>query len=68
MGRILTVTTRSVKGVTTIEDGEKVYGYIFHQVFTDGQYVYDPFLSRAPVPLGDWRALMRALNPGATIR
>jgi hypothetical protein len=37
----------------------------YHQVYTDGRYVYDPRLSSEPVPKGDWEIMIRSLNPKA---
>lgn len=40
----------------------------YHQVYTDGKYVYDPRLSTRPIPKGDWEQHMRNINPtGVTI-
>jgi hypothetical protein len=38
----------------------------YHQVYTDGRYVYDPRLSPEPVPKGDWEIMIRSLNSEAT--
>jgi filamentous hemagglutinin len=40
--------------------------FTYHQVYTDGQYVYDPRLTSEPIPKGDWEIMMRSLNPGAS--
>lgn len=44
------------------------HGFVYHQVFTDGKYVYDPRLSSSAVPKGDWTQMIRGLNPGALIK
>ncbi len=36
-----------------LEHGKIDSGFKYHEVFTDGRYVYDPRLSNAAVPLGD---------------
>ncbi|WP_329314473.1 MULTISPECIES: putative T7SS-secreted protein [unclassified Streptomyces] len=42
--------------------------YEFHQVYTDGRYVYDPTLSLDPVPRGDYERALRSQNPERVIR
>ncbi len=42
--------------------------YVFHEVYTDGRYAYDPRLSQTPIPLGDYQNVMRSLNPGMSWR
>jgi hypothetical protein len=37
--------------------------YIYHQVYTDGRYVYDPRVSVDAIPKGDWEIMIRSLNP-----
>ena len=69
-GRIIEVTPNEGRllklyeyGVTTEEE------FRYHQVYTDGQYVYDPRLEldRA-IPKGDWEKLIRGLNPNANFK
>jgi hypothetical protein len=54
------------KELTTYEYGRPM-DYFYHQVYTDGRYVYDPRLSSYPVPKGDWEAMIRGLNPRGLI-
>lgn len=54
------------KDLTLYEMGERQDGFDYHQVYTDGQYVYDPRLSSEPVPKGDWEIMIRSLNSEAT--
>jgi hypothetical protein len=54
------------KKLTLYEFGERDNRFTYHQVYTDGQYIYDPRLSSEPVPKGDWEIMIRSLNPGAT--
>ncbi len=56
------------KDLTLYEMGERQDGFDYHQVYTDGQYVYDPRLSLEPVPKGDWEIMIRSLNSEATFR
>jgi hypothetical protein len=37
--------------------------YFYHEVYSDGRYIYDPRLSSKPIPRGDYLRLMRKLNP-----
>jgi hypothetical protein len=37
-----------------------------HQVFTDGNFVFDPMASPTPIPRGEYEALIRRLN-GPTV-
>ncbi|WP_446224171.1 RHS repeat-associated core domain-containing protein [Nocardia sp. IBHARD005] len=48
--------------------GRILEGYVFHEVYTDGRYAYDPRLSQTPIPLGDYQSVMRSLNPGMSWR
>jgi hypothetical protein len=52
--------------LTLYEFGKRQDGFDYHQVYTDGRYVYDPRLSLEPIPKGDWEIMIRSLNPGAT--
>jgi hypothetical protein len=69
-GKILTFTPRNNSPLDTIKVPELVNGrivpqdYVYHSVFTDGQYVYDPRLSDNPIPLGDYNRLIDRLNSG----
>ncbi|MFJ9902304.1 LamG-like jellyroll fold domain-containing protein [Streptomyces sp. NPDC101152] len=45
------------EGGTTVE-------YSYHQVYTDGRYVYDPRMSSDAIPRGDFMKMIRSLNPG----
>lgn len=65
-GNILEVTPADGKKLTLIEFGRVEKEYVFHHVYTDGTYVYDPKLSTSPVLLDEWRAYIKALNPGST--
>ncbi|GGO81389.1 RHS repeat-associated core domain-containing protein [Nonomuraea cavernae] len=48
--------------------GKSVEEYVFHVVYTDGKYVYDPRFSSSPVPMSDYDRMMRRLNPGIIIK
>jgi len=47
------------------EAGNMVRQYYNHYVYTDGGYVFDPRLSRVPIPWGDYLRLLKGLNPEA---
>jgi filamentous hemagglutinin len=62
-GKILRVIPNEYDNLKVLEkSGTQTYYY--HDVYTDGKYVYDPRLSSDPVPLGDWERMMRGMNPG----
>jgi hypothetical protein len=64
-GKIIEVTPKN-KGqkLTLFENGGKTPpDFIYHQVYTDGKYIYDPRLSSKPVPKGDWESMIKKLNP-----
>ncbi|MEU8248435.1 RHS repeat-associated core domain-containing protein [Nonomuraea sp. NPDC048916] len=44
--------------------GRSIEDYVFHVIYTDGKYAYDPRFSSTPVPLGDYHRMMSRLNPG----
>jgi filamentous hemagglutinin len=67
-GSIIRVTPGSSSTLTLLENGRTVGGYAYHEVYTDGRYVWDPYISRDPIPLGDWQRLMGNLNPGMVIK
>jgi hypothetical protein len=62
-GKILEVRPKAPGTLKLMEDGVLSESNFFHQVYTDGKYVFDPRLSQSPVPLGDWTRHMKALNP-----
>lgn len=53
--------------LSTAAYGEIDPGQVYHQVLTDGRYVFDPRLASQPIPKGDWEAHMRAINPDGVI-
>jgi filamentous hemagglutinin len=64
--RILRVATADGADVLTHQGGG-IGRFAFHDVFTDGKYVFDPLLHGSPIPLGDWKSYMKKLNPSASI-
>jgi hypothetical protein len=66
VGEIIEVLPAQGQYLNLYEYGKEVDGFIYHQVYTDGKYVYDPRLSPDPVRRGEWEEMIRKLNPGAT--
>ena len=44
--------------------GARTVPYDYHEVYTDGRYIYDPELRSTPIPLGDYERSLRLLNGG----
>ncbi|MET8800953.1 hypothetical protein ABZV91_31825 [Nocardia sp. NPDC004568] len=51
----------------TVEEYGIPEEFLYHEVYTDGKYVYDPRHSPEPIPIEQWRRTMLGDNPGATI-
>ncbi|WP_238346716.1 filamentous hemagglutinin N-terminal domain-containing protein [Pseudomonas viciae] len=67
-GRIIEVRPSQAGNLNLYENGAQESGQFYHQVYTDGRYVYDPRLSSNPVPKGDWEKHIKGMNPdGITI-
>jgi hypothetical protein len=45
-------------------EGNTTVDYLFHHVYTDGRYAYDPRLSQNAIPWGDYMRTLKTLNPG----
>lgn len=67
-GRIIEIMPAKGKRLKVLEKSGVLAEYNYHQVYTDGRYVYDPRLNPDPVPKGDWERLMRGTNPNANFR
>ncbi|MFJ9079431.1 putative T7SS-secreted protein [Streptomyces sp. NPDC102278] len=69
-GRIVHYITPSgnLRTPETGPDGIIVKDYVFHQVYTDGRYIYDPTLSPDPIPRGDYERALRSQNGERVIR
>lgn len=68
VGEIIEVLPAQGQYLNLYEYGKKVEGFLYHQVYTDGNYVYDPRLSPDPVKRDEWEGMIRGLNPGATFQ
>jgi len=67
-GKVIEVRPKQPGNLTLFENGAKEPGQFYHQVYTDGRYVYDPRLSSNPIPKGDWEQHIKGMNPeGVTI-
>ncbi|HFK4479189.1 TPA: hemagglutinin repeat-containing protein [Citrobacter sedlakii] len=67
-GKIIEVRPIISGSLNVYENGRTEADMTFHQVYTDGKYVYDPRLSLNPIPKGDWEKHMKSINPdGITI-
>ena len=53
----------TIGNLNVYENGVTEPGQFYHQVYTDGQYVYDPRLSSNPIPKGDWEQHIKNINP-----
>lgn len=62
-GKIIEVRPSKIGGLNVFENGTTESGQFYHQVYTDGRYVYDPRLSSAPIPKGDWEQHIKGINP-----
>ncbi|MFC7303184.1 putative T7SS-secreted protein [Streptomyces monticola] len=67
-GKIINFTTHSGEDVRIPSEGGRVVtDYRYHDVYTDGRYVYDPEMSQNPIPLGDYKRALRHLNQGEKV-
>ncbi len=62
-GKIIEVQPVQPRKLTVFENGKIEVDQYYHQVFTDGRYVYDPRLSSSPIPKGDWEQHIKGMNP-----
>ncbi|MNN59720.1 hypothetical protein D3C81_1748580 [compost metagenome] len=62
-GLVLEVEPATRNNLNVYENGQLATGQTYHQVYSDGQYVYDPRVSSKPIAQGDWLQLMKGTNP-----
>ena len=48
--------------ITIFENGVIKDDMTYHQVYTDGKYIYDPRLSKQAIPKGDWEKHIKSIN------
>ncbi len=63
-GQVIEVAPATPNNLNVYENGALETGQSYHQVYTDGQYVYDPRVSSTPIPKGDWLQSITNTNPG----
>ncbi|MFI6545557.1 putative T7SS-secreted protein [Streptomyces prunicolor] len=64
-GKIINFTAHNDPAINIPENsGKVVTEYRYHDVYTDGRYVYDPAMRSTPIPYGDYERAIRLLNPG----
>ncbi|KRB12167.1 hemagglutinin repeat-containing protein [Achromobacter sp. Root170] len=63
-GYIFKVTPSVRNNLNVYENGNVEERQSYHQVYSDGRYVYDPRVSSNPIPKGDWVQLINGTNPG----
>ncbi|MBV4508015.1 hemagglutinin repeat-containing protein [Pseudomonas sp. BW13M1] len=62
VGKIIEVSPLSIAGLNVHENGRTEAEQWYHQVYTDDRYVYDPRLSKQPIPKGDWEKHIKGIN------
>ena len=63
-GYILHIEPRNKKDIlVTPECGKLVFDYIYHEVYSDGRYIFDPRLQPDPIPAGDYKRIIKGFNP-----
>jgi len=64
-GKIVNFTIKDDPIISIPESsGQVVTEYRYHDVYSDGRYVYDPAMRSDPIPYGDYERSIRLLNPG----
>ncbi|MGW0509734.1 putative T7SS-secreted protein [Streptomyces olivaceoviridis] len=64
-GKIINFTTHGSKEIVIPEKmGRELSTYRYHDIYTDGRYVYDPAMSKDPITYGDYERAIRLTNPG----
>jgi hypothetical protein len=67
-GRILRVEPAAPGTLRLLEDDLIENDLYYHEAYTDGAYVFDIRMSKAPIPKGDWTSVITRLNPGVRIK
>ena len=63
-GQVIEVKPNTPNQLNVFENGTLEAGQSYHQVYTDGRYVYDPRVSSTPISKGDWLQSITNTNPG----
>ena len=62
-GEILNITSNSEGQISVVQFGQKIK-FDYHQVYSDGKYVYDPRYYNNPILKDDYFEMLNNLNPG----
>lgn len=56
------------KGMLNVFENKHIKGgQYYHQVYTDGKYIYDLRLSSYPIPKGNWEKHIKAIHTDGVI-
>jgi hypothetical protein len=66
-GKVLRVTGQGGNEIRLSQDGI-IESFKYHEVYTDGKFIYDPRYSKLPILRGEWAKMILKLNPGAVIK
>ena len=68
-GQIIRIEPKVANGLNeiTVPINRQNTPFVYHEAYTDGRFVYDPFVSPNPIPQADYLANMAKLNPDATV-
>jgi RHS repeat-associated protein len=66
-GNLLRVTPANPGSLNLLEGGSLSGDNFYHEVYSDGNFIYDPRFSSVPSPVGVWTQLILRMNPGASI-
>ncbi|MEQ4626083.1 MULTISPECIES: hypothetical protein [Providencia] len=62
-GEILEVRSVEKYGsINVFENGVIEEGMDYHQVYSDGQYIYEPRITSQAMPKGDWEKHIKGIN------
>ncbi len=62
-GDVYEITAKDGSFFEGLQFGSKE-SFQYHQFYTDGKHVFDPYASSKPIPLGDFMELYKGLNDG----
>ena len=66
-GKIVSFEMGAGKTLRVPECGKIIDDYIYHDVFSDGKFIYDPRYSAQAVPQSEYLSMMQKLNPGVKV-
>lgn len=66
-GMIIEMKSSKSNGIVNIPmAGGKIEDFVYHQVYSDGRFVFDPRLSSEPISLADYIKQIQSLNSDVT--